>query len=85
MHSLVIQKLEKEWYDKLRSIGMDHTDATLLSRLKAQMTVDTGLRIKIGQEGFHGFCDWVRIHCLDIYYTIRDVLNSVWEKIKSYF
>ncbi len=77
--------LEKEWYDKLRSIGMGHTDATLLARIKAKMERDAGFRRKIQEDGFSGFCRWVEINCKDIYYAVRGALQSAWNWLKSLF
>lgn len=77
--------LEDEWYKKLQSIGMSHTDATLLARIKARMEMDESFGRKIREDGFDGFCRWVEIHCKDIYYAVKDALQSAWEWLKSLF
>lgn len=77
--------LEKEWYDKLRSIGMGHADATLLARIKARLERDMTLRQKLREDGFEGFCRWVEINCKDIYYAVKSALRSAWEWLKSLF
>ena len=77
--------LEQEWYDKLRSIGMSDTDATLLARIKAKMERDTTLGRRLREEGFEGFCRWVEINCKDIYYAVKNALQSAWDWLKSLF
>lgn len=75
--------LEEEWYDKLKSVGMSDTDARLLARIKAKMDRDATLLSRIKEEGFDGFCRWVEIHCKDIYYAVKNALQSAWEWIVS--
>lgn len=77
--------LEKEWYDKFRSLGMNASEAELMARLKAAMERDESLKDKIRNEGFNGFKRWIEIHCKDIYYAIKNALNKLWEKIKGWF
>jgi len=77
--------LEQEWYDKLRSIGMSDIDAKLLARIKAKMDRDMTFKSRIQNEGFSGFCRWVEIHCKDIYYAVKNALQSAWEWLKSQF
>ena len=77
--------LEQQWYNKLKSIGMSHTDATLLARIKAKMERDMSFTRRIKEEGFSGFCRWVEINCRDIYYAVKDALQSAWNWIKSLF
>lgn len=77
--------LEQQWYDKLKSIGMSHTDATLLARIKAKMERDMSFTRRIKEEGFSGFCRWVEINCKDIYYAVKGALQSAWNWLKSLF
>ena len=77
--------LEQQWYNKLRSIGMSHTDATLLARIKAKMERDMSFTRRIKEEGLSGFCRWVEINCKDIYYAVKNGLQSAWNWIKSQF
>lgn len=77
--------LEKEWFEKLKSIGMSDTDATLLARIKAKMERDEGFKNKIRRDGFDGFCRWIEINCKDIYYAVKGALQSAWEWLKSLF
>lgn len=77
--------LEEEWYIKLKSIGMSHSDAILLAKIKAQMERDMSFTRRIREEGFSGFCRWVEINCRDIYYAVRDALQTAWNWLKSQF
>lgn len=77
--------LEKEWYDKLCSIGMDCQDATLIARIKAKMDRDYGFKERIRKEGIEGFIRWVEIHCKDIYYAVKDALQNIWDYLKNLF
>jgi len=76
--------LEKEWYDKLRFIGMSDIDAKLLARIKAKMERDRTFIDRIKTEGFSGFCRWVEINCRDIYYGAMDFLRYLWNKISNW-
>lgn len=76
--------LEEQWYKRFRFIGMSDVDAKLLSRIKAKMERDRSFIDRIKQEGFNGFCRWVEINCRDIYYSVKDFLRSLWDKISDW-
>ena len=77
--------LEQEWYDKLRTIGCGHEEAALLARIKANIERDKTLWDSICKEGFKGFCRWVEIHCKDIYYNKKGILQSAWNWLNRLF
>lgn len=77
--------LEREWYDKLRSIGMSQIDAELLARIKAQMERDTSFIEQLKRDGFTGFCRWVEIKCKDIYNSVKSALRKLWDTITGWF
>ncbi len=85
MHFSNLDFLVKEWEGKLLSIGMNATDAKLLARIKARMEIDWGFAQSIRDGGFKGFARWVEIHCKDIYYAVKDALESAWNWLKSLF
>lgn len=75
--------LEEEYYDKMLAVGIPSGQATMLARLAAQLERNRGVWERIKSEGFDGFCRWIEIQCKDIYYTIKGVLSSLWDWIKS--
>ena len=85
MHFSNLDFLVKEWEGKLLSIGMNATDAKLLARIKARMEIDLSFAASIRNGGLEGFARWVEIHCKDIYYAVKNALQSAWDWLKSQF